>query len=329
MNSKGLVSVIIPVYNVERYLDECVQSVLRQTYQNLEIILVDDGSTDRSGEICDRYAASYGATVAHRSNGGQSDARNAGLALARGEYVYFLDSDDWIETHTIETLFRCAEESHADLVFFEANTFTDGMTVQTQQRYLRSRSYPTGSGADAFAMLQQNGEFHPSVPLLFLRRALLEEGGLRFREGIVYEDMLFSVMAFFRAGTAAHCHETFYQRRLRPGSTVTSRPGEKYFRSICAVILELDEWRQKERIESWALCVHIARCGFRAMGLYAKLRPADKKECRSLYQEIRQLIRQRKGFGNRTLVYRTYGVIPWAAGKALEKLFPTGEKEYG
>lgn len=321
MEQKGLVSVIIPVYNVEKYLDECVQSVLNQTYQNLEIILVDDGSTDRSGLMCDEYSAKCGAIVVHQSNRGLSGARNAGLALAKGEYVYFLDSDDWIEKNAIDSLYRCATENQADLVFFEANTFVDSAGQRTQQNYLRTQSYSAGTGEAVFAILQQNGEFHPSVPLLFLRRSFLQNADLRFTEGIVYEDMLYTVIAFFRAKVVAHCHKVLYQRRLRPNSTVTSRPGKHHFESICTVLRQLDEWQEQEHIQSAALSAHIARCGYRAMGLFSQLEMADKRNCRSKYKEIRKLIRQRRGYGNRLLVLRTYGMLPWVLGKLWEKLF--------
>ncbi len=321
MEQKGLISVIIPVYNVERYLDQCVQSVLDQTYQNIEIILVDDGSTDGSGAMCDAYAAKYGAIVCHQKNAGQARARNIGQAQAKGEYIYFLDSDDWIEKNTLEAMYRCASDQRADIVFFEANTFVDGSAIEAKQNYLRSNTYPTGTGEAIFSRLQENGEFHPSVPLLFLRRAFLESKSLRFYEGIVYEDMLYTVVAFFRAETVAHCHESFYQRRLRPNSTVTSRPGKRHFQSICTVMRELDAWQQRENIESESLSAHIARCGFRALGLYSQLRPADKRSCHTEYEETCELIRQRKGYGNRVLVLRTYGKLPWVAGKVWEKLF--------
>ena len=92
-----LVSIILPIYNVEKYLDRCIQSILNQSYENLEIILVDDGSPDRSSEICDEYRKSdQRIKVVHKENGGLSDARNAGLILAKGKYIIFLDSDDYV-----------------------------------------------------------------------------------------------------------------------------------------------------------------------------------------------------------------------------------------
>ncbi len=321
---KGLVSVIIPVYNVEQYLDQCVQSVLDQTYRNLEIILVDDGSTDRSGEMCDAYASNPCVTALHQENKGLSAARNAGQARAKGEYVYFLDGDDWIKHDTLEALSRCAEEQQADLVFFEADTFADNHKTEVKQGYHRSHSYLKGSGEALFSALQNNGEFHPSVPLLFLRRSFLESCSLHFYEGIVYEDMLYTVKAFFLAKTAAHCPGAFYQRRMRPKSIVTSRPGKRHFQSICIVLRELDAWQQREAIRNEALSAHIARCGFRALDLYGQLKHTDRTDCYEQYRQICTRIRQRHGYGNRLLILRTYGKLPWAAGKAAEKLSSRG-----
>ena len=100
-----LISVIVPIYNVEKYLARCVDSIVNQTYKNLEIILVDDGSPDRCPQMCDDYAEKDSRIkVVHKKNGGLSDARNAGMAVATGEYISFIDSDDWIETSMFELL---------------------------------------------------------------------------------------------------------------------------------------------------------------------------------------------------------------------------------
>ena len=105
MEKNPLISVIVPIYDVESYLPKCVESVLRQTYTNLEIILVDDGSPDNSGKICDDFAArDPRVRVIHKENGGLSSARNAGLDAAHGEYITFLDSDDWIAEDAYEHL---------------------------------------------------------------------------------------------------------------------------------------------------------------------------------------------------------------------------------
>lgn len=105
MSEQFLVSVIVPIYKVEAYIDKCIRSILKQTYKNYEVILVDDGSPDKCPDICDKYACEYdNIRVLHKKNGGLSDARNAGVSIARGEYVTFVDSDDYIADDYIETL---------------------------------------------------------------------------------------------------------------------------------------------------------------------------------------------------------------------------------
>ena len=112
-----LISIIVPVYNVEQYLDRCVKSLLQQTYKNLEIILVDDGSPDRCGQMCDNYAKlDSRVLVIHKENGGLSDARNAGLSHAHGEYIAFVDSDDYIEADMISELYNACHNQDADIV---------------------------------------------------------------------------------------------------------------------------------------------------------------------------------------------------------------------
>ena len=121
-----LVSVIIPVYNVEKYLRECLDSVLAQTYKNIEVILVDDGSTDSSGHICDEYLnVDDRIKVIHQQNAGLSEARNHGYDFATGVFVYFLDSDDWIQEETLSSLTQRIQDTNADIVFFDSKSFED------------------------------------------------------------------------------------------------------------------------------------------------------------------------------------------------------------
>ena len=112
-----LVSIVVPVYKVENYLKECIDSILHQTYTNFELILVDDGSPDKCGEICDDYARTDNRIrVIHKANGGLSDARNAGIDIAKGKYITFVDSDDYISNEYLSVLFQAASESNADIV---------------------------------------------------------------------------------------------------------------------------------------------------------------------------------------------------------------------
>ena len=115
-----LISVIVPIYNVKAYLDRCVESLLGQSHKNLEIFLVDDGSTDGCGKVCDRYAAQDPRiTVIHKKNGGLSDARNAALDAAQGEYYAFVDGDDWVSPYYVENLHRALRKADADSIEVE------------------------------------------------------------------------------------------------------------------------------------------------------------------------------------------------------------------
>ena len=128
MANDNLVSVIVPVYNVNSYLEECFESICCQSYQNIEIILVDDGSTDGSGELCDELATRDGrAVVLHKDNGGLSDARNAGLRLARGDWISFIDSDDYVSPVFIEVLLNAALDTGCDIAAIPfGKPFKDG-----------------------------------------------------------------------------------------------------------------------------------------------------------------------------------------------------------
>ena len=120
-----MISAIVPAYNVEKYLERCVNSILIQTYENFEIILVDDGSKDQSVEICDKFAQEDNRIkVIHKENGGLSSARNAGMKIAEGKYIVFIDSDDDIEPNMFELMLQAAEENKADFVMTDSVSYT-------------------------------------------------------------------------------------------------------------------------------------------------------------------------------------------------------------
>ena len=194
-----LVSVIIPIYKVEAYLAECVDSVLHQTYHNLEIILVDDGSPDGCGAMCDAYAAQDGRVrVIHRPNGGLSAARNSGMDIATGEFITFLDSDDWMYRGTIEGYMQCfAKHPELDLVesriYFASsdNPCNVGEYVgdpQAEDRLLTGSELLHSFTLDIYQVSM------PAAWNKCYRRELLR--GHRFAEGRVYEDLEFQLRLY-------------------------------------------------------------------------------------------------------------------------------------
>lgn len=132
MHSNPLISVIVPIYKVEEYLQTCIDSIIKQTYPNLEIILVDDGSPDRCGEICDAYATQDSRIiVVHKKNGGLSDARNAGLDISKGEYIAFVDSDDLVHPQFIELLVENAIKTNSDIVICDIVNFDSNESINS------------------------------------------------------------------------------------------------------------------------------------------------------------------------------------------------------
>ena len=207
-----LVSVIVPVYNVAPYLEQCLDSIVNQTYQHLEIILVDDGSTDESGAICDRYAEQDGRIqVVHKENGGQSSARNVALDMMTGEWVLFVDSDDWIELNTLELLFEQKDE-HADLVEFGWNfIYRDSNKVFLNEACVMS-------GIDALKLLVHTDIYMGLMANKLFKASYLQKS--RFISGRYYEDTPFVIEQLYKIKTYQYIAEPLYNyRRDRVGQT--------------------------------------------------------------------------------------------------------------
>lgn len=322
MKNNPVVSVIIPVYNVEKYLEECIDSVLSQTYQNIEIILVDDGSTDSSGQICDRYAEkNTNIYVIHQKNGGLSAARNSGLNKADSKYIYFLDSDDYIADDTIEKLLSIAENDNSDIVFFDANSFVEDSDEEIKQNYRRNNSYVTNLGIDVFSQLQQNDEFHSSVPLLFIRREFLEKSNINFYPGIYYEDMIFTFEALCLATAVSQCSDALYFRRYRSDSIMTSKKSKKYFDSSVIVYRRVQDFSEKNNlINEKSVKKYICRNAFNVFNNYNKLSSEDKRICKTELNAVKKDILKNDAFGDTALKMKCYSDILWFIYKVFEKI---------
>lgn len=207
-----LVSIIIPVYKVEEYLDECLQSVCNQTYTNLEIILVDDGSPDRCGDICDRYAANDPRIkVIHKENGGLSDARNSGMQLSSGDYLFFVDSDDYIRPNTIDLVVTEAVNSNADLVCIGYESFIDGQHVSAKIDPPSQKQYFTNSSAVSHFVQYDWGAWGK-----LYKRAVHE--GVLFPKGKIHEDEAIMFQILERCNHTVLLSDRLYLYRQRAGS---------------------------------------------------------------------------------------------------------------
>ena len=322
MKNSGLISVIVPVYNVEKYLRECIESVLAQTHQNWEMILVDDGSEDSSGEICDEYAKKDNRIlVIHQENQGLSGARNTGFENAKGEYVYFLDSDDWIVPEAIELMCQKLTEE-VDVIFFEALSFEDGKAESaTEKGYSYKQEYKTDSGLSILSQLQENKEYHSAVPLLFIRKQYMEDIHLRFETGILYEDMLFTYELFCQAKRVAQLKKHFYMRRYRSNSIMTSRKTKRNFISAYTVYEKVrDASCRLGIIDEKFAKQYIIRCAFNVFNYYKALNKENRRECLMQYKKFRQNVLENKAHGNKALHMRCYGYVPWVIYKVYSKI---------
>ena len=215
-----LVSVVVPVYNVLPYLCQALDSVVSQTYRNLEVIIVDDGSTDGSDRVCDEYAErdSRIRTV-HQRNLGLSAARNAGMDLATGVYLLFLDSDDWMEQNAIEALMRKATATGADIVCCQF--FTERPDLSTRPAATRSTTYTGAEAVEAVACAE--GITNSAWGKLY--RADIFDG-IRYPKGKVYEDVPITWRVLDRATLVITIPDALFHYRLRQGSIVHSYTAE-------------------------------------------------------------------------------------------------------
>lgn len=183
---KDLISVIVPIYNVEVYLRKCIDSILAQDYPNLEIILVDDGATDNCGQICDEYAQKHSnITVIHKKNGGLSSARNAGIEIAKGKYISFVDSDDWIESDMISTLYNDLKQDNADISAIVCyQEYSDGRLIKNSHQTEKSLL----SREEALSCFLFNDYLTPCAWGKLYNIELWKD--IRFPEGKLFEDQL-------------------------------------------------------------------------------------------------------------------------------------------
>jgi glycosyltransferase involved in cell wall biosynthesis len=222
MENQPLVSIILPVYNVEKYLNECVDSIIAQTYKNIEIILVDDGSLDRSPQICDEYAAKYqNIRGLHKENGGASSARNVGLDESAGDYIMFVDSDDTIDEKMVEHMLNVIKEKDVDVVACQRASL-DGVRVEKV-----NEKTPFGKAdRDLVVMALLYDDVDMSACLKLYKKSAI--GNLRFVNGVTNEDFVFLLNIYSNCKSVYFIREQYYNYRYNPNS-VTNVFSAHYF----------------------------------------------------------------------------------------------------
>ena len=222
-------SIIVPVYNVEPYLPRCIDSILAQTFTDFELILVNDGSPDRCPQICDAYAAQDSRIkVIHKENGGLSDARNAGLDIACGEYIGFVDSDDWIEPTMYEKMLGHAEQKLADIVTCGINFLDQNNCSIGDWRDVKEDILSSGHAILRDLFPYQYRNILPTVNNKIYKRKIFQE--LRFPLGFLYEDLHIMIDTLAQTNQIVILRDNYYNySATRPGSITNSHYSPKMF----------------------------------------------------------------------------------------------------
>lgn len=215
MENRPLVSVVVPIYNVEEYIEKCVDSILNQTYKNLEVILVNDGSTDNSRNIIEKYLWDSRCIVIDKVNGGVSSARNAGLKSAHGEYVYFIDSDDYIESQAVEELLNKIIETSADFCCYRVKFYSG----EKYSLYGADFTVDTLTSADEIIRDAFTGKnIKTTAWAKFFNLNFLRENSITFYEGIINEDYLFTLQCAISATKVSFLNVPLYNALQRLNS---------------------------------------------------------------------------------------------------------------
>lgn len=227
MNPK--ISIIVPIYGVEKYLDKCVKSIQNQTIRDIEIILVDDGSPDKCGELAEQYAKKDSRIkVIHQENSGLGPARNSGMYAASGEYIGFVDSDDWVDVNMFSRLYQVAKKQKADIVVSGHCDWTDGKIVRTKRHPLAGKTVTEKSEIDEIrknlygrSMEDKETEAFPmSVWIAIYKRNMIIDSCLKFKN-IISEDVIFNISAYKCASCISFTENTDYCYRKENQASIT------------------------------------------------------------------------------------------------------------
>lgn len=284
-------SVIVPVYNVEPFLEQCIESVICQSLRDLEIILVDDGSTDSSPKICDKYALQDSRIkVIHKKNAGLGMARNSGLAIASGEYVTFIDSDDLIDSNAYESLCNMADEHNLDVVRFACNRFR-GDDEALNTRYDCSFQFTDSSSCInqlALAIFDSNGcesfAIGGSVCMAIFRRNIIVDNSLQFvsERKYISEDYIFSFLFYLCSRRVGWCLNTYYHYRTNENSLTRTvcldkiKKAEVYTKYVLSILAEKHMPENTYRY-AWGYYISASRV-FTRFVLHSGMKYSEKKK---------------------------------------------------
>lgn len=283
------VSVIIPCYNVEKYVRECVDSVLNQTLKDIEIIIINDGSTDGTRQVLKEYEEIENVHILDQENMGLSASRNKGLDMASGKYVYFLDSDDEIESDVLESAFGQMEELDLDQLLINAYEYNDGEREKIVFIQYENEYEGVQTGRQMLAAMHVNNEYISCVPYRMIRRQLLVDSGLRFYVGIIHEDELFTFKLMMITKRCAFNGKLNYIRRNRVGSITHSIQYEKKWNGLSVLMHDMvndDLWRDSSSQELYWIKKRFAQFFVFAADTFCDMDARQRDEHKKEYSQL-------------------------------------------
>ena len=306
-------SIIVPIYNVEKYLNECVESLLNQDYKDYEIILVNDGSKDNSALICDKFANKYESIkVIHKVNGGLSDARNAGVSVAKGEYILFVDGDDQIYTNSLGKIKTVIDQSKADIICLELDKFFDNDSKIIPMKDGIDSSINNLTGDALYFYLSNLPKYPASACTKAIKRELFLKNDLLFEKGLLSEDLEWCIRLFLAANSFTYCDVPYYLYRQGRVGSISNTPSAKKTKDIMNTLNKwvqyangIDDIAKKTMIYSYMEYI------FRLIVLgYKTLDKNDKKKIRELLKKNEMVfgIRRDKVSKAIWMAYKMFGL---------------------
>jgi glycosyltransferase involved in cell wall biosynthesis len=325
---KHLISIIVPVYNVALYLRTCVDSIVRQLADCVEVLLVDDGSTDESSEICDAYAERFeNIKVIHKENGGLSDARNAGIRASSGKWLLFIDGDDCIEEHSLSVILDIAKEDrHEDLVFLQiSKVFSDGHKEDIGENMEREK-LKGASKENALDYLTSLPKFPGSACAKLIRRAVLIQNEHCFEKGLLSEDIDFMMGLMLYCSRFDYCPQEYYRYRQNRIGSITYKANMENLHSLLGIVKKWVKLAQSDHKEYskyiYAFMAYEYAVLLGVFGLATKAAPDGKQRLWLEIQNLEFLLKYARSSRAKMLAImcRVMGLkfTAWAATKYLQ-----------
>ncbi|MEE1238342.1 MAG: glycosyltransferase [Acutalibacteraceae bacterium] len=318
-------SIILPIYNVEKYLKECVDSILKQTFRDYEIILVDDGSTDGSPELCDKLAETYDfIRVIHKANGGAADSRNVGLKSAIGDYILFIDSDDFIlSEHFLEDVNNSFSEN-VDMVLYKYSKFFDDTKNLAECNFSYESAKLKENYADKIYELVKADAFFGMAWIRAIRKDIILDNQIFFETGLTGEDMDWNYELMLNVSNIELLDNIYIAYRQRSGSVTASYK----IKNLEDFIHIVEVWSEKLRfIENdtlkKALLGSLAKNYSNLLIVYSRLTDINKKEYKQRIKKLDWLLKYGMSKRPQTVakIYRIFGFnLTVSALKILDKI---------